>query len=396
MFSRVASSVVVVALAAFGGMGCRGGPNKPSDAGVLGIPRAQLLNALGQCVRSRADGFLAKAELLKTATQTLQATPSADNQAAARAAFLEAMHSWQVSEAMQVGPAAMRSQPGGQDLRDNIYSWPLASRCFVEEMLVSEGYAQPTFESSLVNRRGLAALEYLLFYEGTDTACGAGSPIVINHTWADLTPEQLAERKRAYAAAASLDLRNRAQTLVDAWAPESGNFLGTLTTTGPSNTVFATDQAALNALSDSAFYVETLRDMKVGGPLGLYQCESTTCPDQVESRFAKTSKSNAQANLEGFKELMSGCGTENPLGFEDLLISLEQEPLAQTLISRIAAAEAAMNAVEEKDFEVTLTADYNSLLAVHTELRGITELLKTQFVSVLDLELPAALASDND
>jgi hypothetical protein len=149
-------------------------------------------------------------------------------------------------------------------------------------------------------------------------------------------------------------------------------------------------------VSNGSFHVETMRDSKFGGPLGLFQCESTTCLEQVEARLSKTSKQNAQANLAGFKQLMLGCDAQNTLGFDDLLNSLEQNAVAQSLTEKITAAETAMSAIDEADLETALSADYNSVLAVHTALRAITTVMKTQFVSVLDLELPAALATDND
>lgn len=49
----------------------------------------------------------------------------------------QAFASWQENEVLQFGPAAPLAVAGGQELRDQIYSWPLVSRCAVEETLVS-------------------------------------------------------------------------------------------------------------------------------------------------------------------------------------------------------------------------------------------------------------------
>src|SRR6185503_17561791 len=102
--------------------------------------RKEVLSATAACEQTSSKAFQAAAVELETATAALVATPDAGKREAARAAYHRAMDAWQVIEAMLIGPALPRSQPGGAELRDNIYSWPLVSRCAVEEQLVARGY----------------------------------------------------------------------------------------------------------------------------------------------------------------------------------------------------------------------------------------------------------------
>jgi predicted lipoprotein len=308
------------------------------------------------------------------------------------------MDSWQVLEAMRFGPAAPRSFPGGADLRDQIYSWPLVSRCAVEEELVAQGYGSPSFSSSLVNRRGLAALEYLLFYEGGNTACPSSSPIVSGGGWAALEAAERAGRKRSYAAAVADDVRSRAEALTDAWEPSVGNFVGTLETSADGNAVFSSSQMALNAVSDGLFYLEKeVKDMKLAPPLGLRDCLATSCPELLESQYAGRSKANIRANLEGFRRIAEGCGPGHTgLGFDDLLDSVNAAQVSQRLRDRIADAEAALDAIEEPDLAPPLASDRASVLALHDGFKGISDLMKTEFITVLDLEIPMSLEGDND
>jgi predicted lipoprotein len=61
--------------------------------------------------------FRERAEALKTAAATLAADPSADNRAAAQAAWTEATALWQRAELLQVGPAGVAGEvAGGKDL----------------------------------------------------------------------------------------------------------------------------------------------------------------------------------------------------------------------------------------------------------------------------------------
>lgn len=379
-----------------GGAGGPGGGGAEVDGG--GLSRAMLLREFGTCALATAGEFVTHAEQLATDTAVLATAPTADGLQAARQTFRRAMASWQVAEAMRFGPAAPKNVPGGQDLRDHIYSWALVSRCAIEEELVARGYEAPTFPTSLINRRGLYALEYLLFYEGADTICPATSKIVTGGTWAALTEDDRLARKRGYAAAAAADVLRRAQALVTAWKPEGGNFVSVLETAGPGNAVFHTTQAALNAISDALFYVEKeVKDMKVAGPLGLRDCTAATCPELLESAFAGLSKANIAGNLIGFRRISEGCGADGQgLGLDDLLEAIGSGALAATLREKTAAAQAALDAMEEPDLKEALVADLPSVRALYDTIKGITDVLKTELLSVLDLELPAGLATDND
>ncbi|WP_224364151.1 imelysin family protein [Hyalangium versicolor] len=360
--------------------------------------RVQLLSAAGECILGTARDFLPKATALQAATVTLRDAPDAAAVAAARTAFHEAMDVWEVMEAMQVGPAAPRSSPGGAEIRDNIHSFPLYNRCSIEEQIVSKGYESASFSTSLVTRRGFLALEYLLFYEGAETACGPNSAIVAQGTWAALPADERAARKRAYAAVVAADVRTRAQALVDAWAPEGGNFLKTLATAGSGNTVFPTTQVALNAMSDAIFYVEREgKDQKLARPLALRDCASDTCPELLESQFAGRSKQNLHLNLVGFRRIVDGCGPDySGTGFDDVLVAAGAEAVATRLRAEVVGAEAALAAVEEDDLRQALAQDKASVQAVYTEFKGITDVLKTDFITTLDLEPPAGLEGDND
>jgi uncharacterized protein len=285
-------------------------PVDPPQGGDGGTDvRAELLGAAGACMLQTARDFQPKAEALKVAAAALRDAPDATKLQAARAAFHDAMDVWQVAEVMQVGPAAPRSSPGGAEIRDNIHAFPLSNRCAIEEQIVNKGYESASFSTSLVTRRGFLALEYLLFYEGEATACGPNSAIVSQGTWAALSTDERAARKRAYAAVVAADVSTRAQALVTAWAPEGGNFQKTLATAGAGNPVFPTTQVALNSLSDALFYVEReVKDQKLARPLGLRDCAADTCPDLLESLPAHRGRLRTGLFRAGLRRRAGGGG----------------------------------------------------------------------------------------
>jgi uncharacterized protein len=395
--SRLGATALALTAMVFAG--CSDSKPKPVDPGPGGSDvRTELLSAAGQCILGLSREFLPKADALQAAAVALRDTPGTEAQAAARAAFHEAMDVWQMLEPLQVGPAAPRASPGGKEIRDNIHSFPLYNRCAIEEQIVSKGYESPSFSTSLVTRRGFLALEYLLFYEGAETACGPNSAIVANGTWAALPADERAARKRAYAAVVAADVRTRAQALVTAWAPEGENFVNTLATAGSGNTVFPTAQVALNAMSDALFYVEREgKDQKLARPLALRDCSANICPELLESQFAGRSKQNLRQNLVGFRRIMDGCGPDySGPGFDDVLVAAGAEAVALRMRQEVLETHAALDAVEEADLKDALVSDKASVQRLYDDFKGITDTLKTDFITTLDLEPPAGLEGDND
>ncbi len=387
-----------------GGAAGAGDAGAPSgDAGVPSVSRSALLRAFGECALETARHFLARASELESAAIALRDTsgPASQQTEAAREAYRKALDAWQVAEVMQFGPAAQVVHPGGRDLRENIYSWPLVGRCPVETEIVSRGYEASAFSTMAAsNRRTLTALEYLLFYEGADTACPASSPIVASGSWAALSTDEIAARKRAYAAVVASDVRSRAMELVAAWAPLEGNFVRSLETAGPGNAVYPTSRAAFNAVSDALFYIEiTAKDMKLARPLGLdaYCGLEPTCPEALESPVARRAKANLAANLQGFGRIALGCGPDFAgLGFDDLLVELGQADLARRIRDAVSTGTARLAAIEEPDLAEALEKDRPSVADAYAAFRVITNILKMELVGVLDLELPKEVKSDND
>jgi uncharacterized protein len=363
---------------------------------TLAKARVEVLSATGDCALASAKDFAADARVLEAATTAWASDPTTAKGDAARAAWRAAASRWAEHEGMMVGPALPSTQPGGADLRDHIYSWPLVSRCAIEELLVSRGY-EGGVGGQLINRRGLYALEVLVFDEGSTTACGAASVIVSSGSWAAITTDERNARRRAYAAQVAADVVARADALAAAW---EGGFLDTWKSAGPGNAVFPTAQKALNTVSDAALGVDALIINKnVSPPLGLDDllCPAGPCPELLESGLAAQAKANIRANLRGFRNLTFGCQAnhEGP-GLDDLLAVKGANDVVTRLHERSDAAVATLEAIEEDDLALTLTADYPSLLAHLEALRALSNTLKTELLSTLDLELPKSLEGDND
>src|SRR5207253_1840194 len=150
--------------------------------------------------------------------ETRAAESDATKRALAQEAWRTTMDAWQRAEMFQFGPAAMTGtgSPGARDMRDPVYSWPVVSRCLIDQVIVAKTYEVGDFGTlSLVSTRTLAALEYLLFYDGADNGCPATDAINAQGTWAALGSEEIAKRKATYARVVASDVVTRMQKLTD-------------------------------------------------------------------------------------------------------------------------------------------------------------------------------------
>lgn len=365
--------------------------------------KAKLLAAVAECSVTRYAGFATLARDLELNSAALAGDQRAANWQAAQLAWQRTISAWQELELFGFGPAARNMQPGGKDLRDQLYGWPLISRCKIEEQLVSEAYAQPGFGDTLINGRTLASLDYLLFYPAQDNACSSFSTINSSGSWSAITPSDLEARKAGYASRVTQLVRTHSEALLSAWLPASParpaglNFCSELATAGTGSAVFETDQHALNAVSDGLFYVDKeLKDWKLARPVGYTDCFTATCPEAVELPFSHGSTLHIRNNLKGFRRLFQGCADDGSgLGFDDWLSAVGAGDLASRMLDALTGAESALASLPNA-LDTAVTADLASVQLAYARVKALTDLLKTEFVTVLNLELPAAVEGDND
>ena len=158
-----------------------------------------------------------------------------------------------------------------------------------------------------------------------------------------------------------------------------------------------TQREGLNAVSDADVLHRTGRQGSEAWlvPWVSWIARRPLCPELVELPLVKRSTRYLSQNLTGFEQLYRGCSAE-ATSFDDLLRSIGAESVADNLEARLAAAKQAVAAIEEDDLADALAADQPSVQLAYDRIKELTDLLKTEFVTVLDLDLPAAAATDND
>ena len=359
--------------------------------------KSALIQDVADCALSGYKRFEVAMVALQAKTSSYAAAPTGLSLAEAQTAWRVAMGLWQQAELYGFGPAARAPAPGALGLRDQIYSFPPAARCQVDVQLVNQAYKRNDFANTFVSGRGLGGLEYLLFNTANINACLPSSDINSKGTWAILSVEELQRRRADYAVVVATDVLTRARTLVGAW--ESGGFKQQLILAGGGSNVFDSAQSALNAISDAVFYLDQeLKDEKLGVPSGRHQdCfPNMTCPEALESAYARESTSNIVNNLLGARNVLLGCGAGGSgLGFDDWLRGIGRDDLAVDLGVRLNAA---LTLAQDPQLilEDALATMLGKVLSLHAAIQQLTTLLKADIATSLNLGLPMKVADDTD
>jgi predicted lipoprotein len=331
-------------------------------------------------------------------------TTVADEKLLAQDSWRLAMDNWQKIEMMQLQP--LLNADGG--LRNNIYSWPIRNTCGVDLDVTyfknNEVNGQPyDISRRTASRKSMVALEYLLFNEALDHTC-TGS--VIPQSWNNQTEQYRKVARCEFATEVAKDVADNAQKLLTQWLGDDGvsGYAQTLKLAGIDDNEFATDHDAVNKISDAIFYLDKFtKDGKLAEPLGIFanECGSQACPEVVESKYSQHSIKNIINNLQALKEFMQGqvAGDtsliEGAIGFRDYLIDVGDQETADSIDANIITAITNAQAYETSLAD-TLISDEEKVLQTHTDVKNITDQLKTDFINSLALELPKTAAGDND
>lgn len=305
----------------------------------------------------------------------------------------DAMVTWQMAEMMQIGPLLENNS----NLRNKIYSWPNTSSCAVDQDVVLSEQADYDIATRTVSRKGLDALEYLLFNDTLDHSCTSfGSEPV---GWDARTDEQKVQARCAYAEKVAADLTIQAQVLLNAWeGDDNSGYKNIFINAGEPGNAFTDAQAAVNDISDAMFYIDSAtKDAKLAAPLGIIanDCGLSVCPENVESPYAQHSLQNITANIKALNLLFKGGESSDAVGFDDYLVDVGD---SDTALQMTADLTQALEYAQSLQNTLTHLLENNpdSARTLHGEVKDVTDKMKADFIQSLSLELPATSAGDND
>ncbi len=334
--------------------------------------RAKVIDEITSQNLARFELFESNLVALEEALFILDMDFNAEGLNKARQSFEDVMLSWQTIEATLYVPDD--SNEAWTISRDDIYSWPLTSRCRIDQELVKKTYENTQdLQTLLVNATGLDAVEYLLWHSD-ENECPPQAMVNADGSWREIS--DLNERRAKYLLASVKLVKSNTDTL-----KKSSLMLG--------ESLKKTNTAeALNVLSNSLYYLDTnVKDLKIAQPLGEQECAEDTCFEKMELQFSGLSLLSIHRNLSAFEQTFFA----DP-GFDDLLKASDAADIADDI--RAALDEALLISTQNVTLrELHDTGDGLRLLAL---IKSITDRLKTDFIGVLDLELPQRAEGDND
>ncbi len=381
------------------GSGFDSGTTTPPDL-TTEFNRSQLLaDVTDQAIIPTIESFQQLSQTQAVSVQAMceaivsGAENTADLTAEAQTSWRSAMDQWQQIEVMQIGPLL----DNDASLRNRIYSWPVVQNCAVDQDVgyFEEGEisGQPyNITQRTSPRRGLDALEYLLFSENLDHSCSADR--LAPAGWNERSEQERRVARCEFATEVAQDLANSATTLVDEWQGNAG-YANTLKSADADH--FDDEQAAINTITDAMFYVDSVtKDAKLAAPIGLgaNSCNNAACVQDIESNISANSISNIKQNLIGLQKLFI-AGDEANAGFDDFLVAVEASELADTMKQDI------QEAIELADsfpltMEEAVTTQPERVQELHQAVKDVTDNLKSVFITYLALELPQTSAGDAD
>lgn len=370
------------------------GGKSGSNAGPTTVNYSSLLTNLVEniAIPSAAD-FTNRTTSLQTATtewcDRIEAGTTDATRTSIQASYKAAVLSWQALEVMQFGPLASNNNTR----RYEIYAWPLHHACGVDREVVA-ARTSPYTLSTNTGRKGLSAVEYLIFDGDTDHACTSDDASVAS--WAGLdTATRLASRC-GYLRLVVDDLVTRAGALETAWSEAKESFINSSADEG---------RASLNAVADALLYLDKeVKDVKLAQPAGISPaCKRDSCPAETELVFSTYSREAIRKNVETFDGLMKGANGEglNSVISESLagsITSLTSEFLASiTNNAPGKTLEELATGLLPNDCSLSTTSNrVAEICSLHKDLKKITDLLKGDFYEELKLDLPKRVAGDSD
>ncbi len=319
---------------------------------------------------------------------------------ATQSAWRDSMAAVQAAEMHVIGPVLTN----GEALRQRIHSYSAGpiSTCGLDQSVVLRMRNDDLdIRTRSLNQRGFGAIEYLLFNDDLRHTCVPQVPTTQN--WHDLTRTDRVSARCRWALDIAADAADAARKVSEQWVDYRTEFLET-----------SIEGDALQWVTDAIFAIDTLvKDRKIGIPTGVHDgCSGYACPGGVESHYSKTSFANVRINVQTFLDLFRGG---NASGFDDLIIHKGYPNVSERFVTNakgvIRVIDAAPSALYDEVLGIDTAAEETACINAFanpdsdTDMTGcrvaglikrITDDLKIDFVTIVEVDIPGSAQTDND
>lgn len=310
--------------------------------------------------------FKNKATNLHNAVKLFTESPTEEALENARETLKETYLAWQRVNLYEFGPAEDLA------LRQNMNEFP-TQYVTIENNIASGTWDLTSFRN--IDQKGLPALDYLLFREGSSSAM-----------LPDFTTAENAAKRRQYLQEVADEVHELATEVYNGWDPQQGNYLGTFNTTLGNS---ANSSLSLLVNNVNIGY-EIIKNKKLNIPLGNRTIDGQPIPRAVEAYYSGISLELMKANLQSVEDTFRGVanGTDGP-GLDDYLDAHYkagniQNDLTDQILMQLAKAQQAVNALPEPLSEAVTMANEAGNKA-YTELQSLVVYLKNDMPQALSV-----------
>jgi predicted lipoprotein len=263
-------------------------------------------SALTQVIRPGYGALDAAAGALEGKVGDLCSTPSESALQDARSAFAATVAAWSKVEILRFGPVI-------QDRRyERLFFWPdpkgLGQKQ-VQQALVNQDQTV-TIPDTLANKsvalQGLAALEYLLFGDGSEALDKANGERELKEGDTLEQAEATAAFRCGFAASVATNIHRIAQDVAEGWR-DGSDFAKAFSSPSPDGSLYRTPkEVTLELFKAFTAGIELVRDQKLVKPLG-------ASAEEAKPKLAAFWRSglvfkNMAGNLEGVRDLFAKGG----------------------------------------------------------------------------------------
>lgn len=321
-----------------------------------------LQNYANNIIKPSSTNFRETAEQLQQAINTFTSEQNASNLKAAQDAWDRTYKNWMRVNTFNFGPGGTAGLR--RTLAEEVGVWPVD----VEEVEAKIAREHPDFEDSRRNTRGLLAVEYLLFGEGTDEE-------VLNNFDA---------ARAEYLQKTADKLLAQITDFDTAWQGDfAAEFIANDGTSVKSSTTLMYNEFTRS--------FESIKDLKLGIPLGVIAGQTEAQPEQAEARFSENSLDYLLLHYEAIVDLWYGRTAEGAdgVGWQEYVLSAEGgKDLVEATLAQFDKVQSIIDRLPVNQSLQELAVQGNPTAAeLQNELQNLTRFLKSDLSSLLSLAI---------
>lgn len=302
---------------------------------------------------------------LEAGINDFTAAPASVTLDAAQAAWDEAYAAWMYANSFNFGPAGESGIRKG--FVEEIGTWP-ADITVIENNITANNTSLSDFNR---DNRGFNAIDYLLFDPaGNDAA-------IINAFMAS-------PNRAAYLQALIAKLKAQTAAVVTEWSSTYKNeFI--------SNNGTDVGSSTSQLYNEFVRSFESIKNFKVGLPLGKRIGQSSTEPSKVEARYSALSRKYIDLHIQAIDDCWHGrrkTGTDG-IGWKEYLLAVTGGPdLVSRTETQMAAIQNALAAIPETPaFETQINTNFDAWSNLHTQLQIQVPNYKSEMSSLLGIAI---------